>query len=81
MRHGMLFHLNYTFSHAADYNQNESTYADGNDVLDPRNFSLEYGTSRFDVRQRLAGGAVISSRWKFRWMEGRSAERLCLGAR
>jgi hypothetical protein len=64
MRHGVLFHLNYTYSHAMDYNQNESTYADGNDVLDPRDFSLEYGTSRFDVRQRLAGGAVISSRWK-----------------
>jgi Carboxypeptidase regulatory-like domain len=70
MHHGVQFQSNYTYSHATDFNQNESTFADGNDVLDPRNFSLEYGNSRFDVRQRVTGGAVLASQWKAQGWKG-----------
>jgi hypothetical protein len=66
MQHGIQYHVNYTYSHSADYNQNESPFADGNDVLDPRNFSLEYGDSSFDVRQRLTGGALFQSQRTFK---------------
>ena len=70
MQHGIAYHANYTYSHSADYNQNESPFADGNDVLDPRNFSLEYGNSSFDVRQRLTGGALLQSQWKLKGVKG-----------
>ncbi len=70
LQHSIQVHANYTYAHATDFNQNESPFADGNDVLDPRNFSLEHGISRFDVRQRLAGGAVFSSPWKAHGWQG-----------
>jgi hypothetical protein len=53
----------YTYAHAIDYNQNESTFADLNDVLDPTNFKLEYGNSNFDIRQRVTGSAVAHAPW------------------
>ncbi|QNI31391.1 TonB-dependent receptor [Alloacidobacterium dinghuense] len=54
----------YTYAHAADYNQNESTFADLNDVLDPTNFKLEYGNSNFDIRQRVTASAVARAPWR-----------------
>ena len=53
----------YTFAHAIDFNQNESTFTDTNDVLDPTDFHLEYGNSSFDVRHRISGGAVARVPW------------------
>ncbi len=53
----------YTYSHAIDFNQNESTFADLNDVLDPTDFKLEYGNSAFDIRHRITGGAVLHAPW------------------
>lgn len=61
---GIDLHTSYTFAHAIDYNQNESTFADGNDVLDPANFQLERGNSNFDVRQRFTGSAHLRAPWK-----------------
>jgi hypothetical protein len=57
-------HGSYTYAHAVDYNQNESTFADLNDVLDPTNFRLEYGNSNFDIRHRITGGAVAHAPWR-----------------
>lgn len=54
----------YTYSHAVDWNQNESTFADLNDVLDPTNFRLEYGNSNFDIRHRVVGSAVLRAPWR-----------------
>ena len=53
----------YTFARALDYNQNESTFADRNDLLDPANFRLEYGNSNFDIRHRVSGGGVARVPW------------------
>lgn len=54
----------YTYAHAVDYNQNESTFADLNDILDPTNFKLEYGNSNFDIRHRVTGSAVARAPWR-----------------
>jgi hypothetical protein len=59
-------HVNasYTYAHAQDNNQNETTFSDTNDVLDPTNLAQEYADSNFDVRQRVAGGIVVRAPWK-----------------
>lgn len=53
----------YTFSHAIDDNQNESTFASFSKVYDPAHMQLEHGTSNFDVRQRASGGIVARVPW------------------
>jgi hypothetical protein len=63
-------HAAYTYSHAMDFNQNSTTFADNNDILDPTNFKLEYGTSNFDVRQRLVGHAIVRTPWKLHGWRG-----------
>ncbi|HEY0760622.1 MAG TPA: TonB-dependent receptor [Acidisarcina sp.] len=64
-------HASYTYSHSADFNQNESTFADNNDILDPSNFKLEYGNSDFDLRNRMTGSAIVRTPWKTRGHWGR----------
>ena len=60
----------YTYSHAMDYNQNETTFADADDVLDPTNFAAEYGPSNFDVRQRVTGFIMLRTPWKLSGLIG-----------
>lgn len=57
-------HASYTFAHAQDDNQNETTFSDTNDVLDPSNLKLEFADSNFDVRQRATAGIIVRARWK-----------------
>jgi hypothetical protein len=54
----------YTWAHAIDDNQNEATFAEGDDVYDPADLRLEHGTSNYDVRQRVAGGVVARESWR-----------------
>ena len=63
---GRCLHLraSYTYAHAQDNNQNETTFSDANDVLDPTDLSLEYADSNFDVRQRATAGIVLRAPWK-----------------
>jgi hypothetical protein len=63
-RHGLSLHAHYTYSHAMDWNPNESTLTAGSDVLDPANFSLEYGTSDLDVRHSAAALVIWETPWK-----------------
>jgi hypothetical protein len=63
-------HAAYVYSHAADFNQNSTTFADNNDILDPTNFGLEYGTSNFDIRHRLTSSAVLRTPWKLHGLRG-----------
>ncbi len=63
-------HVTYTYAHAADFNQNSSTFADNNDILDPTNFALEYGPSNFDIRQRVTGTAIARTPWKLHGAAG-----------
>jgi hypothetical protein len=63
-RRGLSFHLRYTYSHAMDWNPNESTQVAGSDVLDPARFSLEYGTSDLDIRHSATAMVVYETPWK-----------------
>jgi len=68
---GLSLHAHYTYSHAMDWNPNESAQVAGNDVLDPANFSQEYGTSNLDVRHSAAMTAIYEVPWKLRGTAGK----------
>lgn len=60
------YDVNYTWSHALDYNQNESTTTLGNGWFDPYNIDgyakgANYGNSSFNVPNRLVAWALINS--------------------
>jgi len=71
MTHALSINAGYTFAHAIDDNQNESTFADNNDIYDPSHLKLERGTSNFDIRQRVSGGIVAHEPWRFEGFAGR----------
>ena len=64
MRHNIQFGANYTWAHALDFGQNESTFSDTNDLFAPNNIQGEYGNSIYDVRHRFVVNAVANSPWK-----------------
>ena len=70
MSRGLTLNATYTWAHAIDDNQNEATFAERDDVYDPANLQLEHGTSNYDTRQRVAGGAVIREPWRLRGPAG-----------
>ena len=72
-RRGLTFHAHYTYAHAMDWNPNEATLVAGSDVLDPRDFNLEYGTSDLDVRHSAAAFVIYESPWKLKGFAGRFA--------
>ena len=72
-RSGLGFHANYTYAHAMDWNPNETTLVAGSDVLDPANFSQEYGTSNLDIRHFASIMAIYEAPWKLRDFAGRIA--------
>ena len=63
-RRGLTFHSRYTYSHAMDWNPNESTRLTGSSMLDPTNFGLEYGTSDLDVRHSGSASLIWQSPWR-----------------
>jgi hypothetical protein len=64
LNHNLTFNTNYTWAHALDYNQNEATFTNTNDPLDPYNFRLEKGNSIYDVPNRFVFSAVAETPWK-----------------
>jgi len=64
LSHNIQFNANYTRSHAVDFGQNQSTFNDLNDVLNPANFAAEKGNSQYDVPNRFVVNAIITSPWK-----------------
>jgi len=64
MSHNVQFSANYTWSHAIDFGQNQSTFSDTNDLLLPISVVPEKGNSIYDVPNRFVANAVISSPWK-----------------
>jgi Carboxypeptidase regulatory-like domain len=69
-RRGLSFHGRYTYAHAMDWNPNESTHVSGGGVLDPTDFSQEYGTSNLDIRHSASAGLIWNSPWKLHNLEG-----------
>ena len=72
-RRGLSLHAHYTYAHAMDWNPNESTNVAGSDVLDPADFSQEYGTSDLDVRHSAAAMVIAEAPWKLRGVFGQMA--------
>jgi len=64
MSRNLQFNANYTWSHSLDFGQNESTFTDTNDLLDPFNLHKEYGNSSFNVPNRFVFSAIAESPWK-----------------
>src|SRR5713101_3023109 len=64
MSRSLQFNANYTWSHSLDFGQNESTFTDTNDLLDPFNLNKEYGNSNLNVPNRFVFSAVAESPWK-----------------
>jgi len=72
-RRGLSLRVHYTYSHAMDWNPNESSQAAGDDVLDPADFKSEYGSSNLDIRHSAAGMAIYEAPWKLRGLSGKLA--------
>ena len=70
-RRGLSLHAHYTYAHAMDWNPNESSQVAGNDVLDPADFSHEYGTSNLDVRHSASAMVVYEAPWKLHGTAGK----------
>jgi hypothetical protein len=64
LSHSIAFHANYTWSHALDYGENNTTGASSTALLDPTNIRLDKGNSNQNVSNRLVMAAVISSPWR-----------------
>jgi hypothetical protein len=64
--HGLTLDLHYLYAHATDWNPNESSRVAVDDVLDPADFRLEYGTSNLDVRHSASGTVTYGTPWKRR---------------
>lgn len=63
MSHFVSFDVNYTWSHALDYGENNTTGASATALLDPTNIRLDYGNSNQNVPDRLVIYTVGDSPW------------------
>jgi hypothetical protein len=70
-RRGLSLHARYTYSHAMDWNPNESTQVTGSDVLDPKDLRQEYGTSDMDIRHMASAMVIFQAPWKLHNLAGR----------
>lgn len=66
MSHFVSFNANFTWSHALDYGENNTTGASATALLDPSNIKLDYGNSNQDVPYRFVFYSVAQSPWHFR---------------
>jgi hypothetical protein len=70
-RRGLTVRAYYVYAHAMDWNPNESAIVAGNNVLDPADFSQEYGVSNLDVRHSAGMTVVYMAPWKLRGTAGK----------
>jgi hypothetical protein len=63
MAHYVSLDANYTWSHALDFGENNTTGADATALLDPANIRLDYGNSNQNVPNRFVIYAVGYSPW------------------
>jgi len=62
--HNIQFQANYTWSHAYDFGQNQTTFTSTDSMLFPNNITPERGNSIYDVPNRFVVSAVMNSPWK-----------------
>ncbi len=70
-RRGLSFNAYYTYAHAMDWNPVGVTLGPENDVLDPADFRVEYGTSDLDVRHSATAMLAYEPPWRLRGLRGR----------
>ncbi|HWZ50368.1 MAG TPA: TonB-dependent receptor [Granulicella sp.] len=59
--HRVQFDANYTWSHALDYGENNTTFTNANSQLDPYNLRLDYGNSNQNVPDRLVLNGIYET--------------------
>ncbi len=64
MSHNIQFGANYTWAHAIDFGQNQTTFSSTNSFLFPNSIAAEKGNSQYDVPNRFVLNAIINSPWK-----------------
>ena len=64
MSHHVQFGASYTWSHAIDFGQNQTTFTGTNFLLFPNTIAPEKGNSIYDVPNRFVMNAVVESPWK-----------------
>ena len=64
MSHNIQFGASYTWAHAIDFGQNQTTFTSTNSFLLPNSIRAERGNSQYDVPNRFVLNAVINSPWK-----------------
>ena len=67
------YNANFTWSHAIDTGQNNTTFSSANGVLDPFNLAAEKGNSNQNVPFRFVFSSVIESPWKMNGIMGKLA--------
>lgn len=63
MNKNIQFQANYTWSHALDYGQNNSTFTSTSTVLDPLSVRPDYGNALENVPNRFVVTAIATSPW------------------
>jgi hypothetical protein len=58
---GLTFSANYTWSHALDYGENNTTFTSANNLFDPAHLRYEYGNSNQNVPNRIVAYAVYNT--------------------
>jgi hypothetical protein len=64
------FSTNLTWARAFDFAQNEQTFTDTNDFLQPGNVKAAYGRSQYDIPLRFVFHAVAESPWHKKGLAG-----------
>lgn len=64
MSHNIQFGASYTWSHAYDFGQNQTTFTGTSSLLFPNTITPERGNSIYDVPNRFVVNAVMNSPWK-----------------
>ena len=77
---GFNLRAHYLYAHATDWNPNESAHVAVDDVLDPEDFRLEYGTSNLDIRHSAAATVLYETPWKLRDWAGAFANGWSIAA-
>ena len=65
LAHYVSLNANYTWSHAMDYGENNTTGASANALLDASNLRLDYGNSNQNVPNRFMVFGLVQSPWHF----------------
>jgi hypothetical protein len=70
MSRNIQFSASYTWSHAIDFGQNQTTFTGTNFLLFPNSIAAEKGNSIYDIPNRFVANAIMTSPWKVKGWAG-----------